>query len=162
MSPRKVRLVTNVIKGLPVDRATDQLEQVNKAAARPVLKLLKSAIANAEHNYHLDRRTLRVKSIVTNDGPRFKRYRPMAFGRAGEILHRMSHVNLVLEDVAKSPPRPKTARPTPASVVSKKTVKAAPASPGVPPLKRPTPPAASDKERRRQAQEPEVARKGTS
>lgn len=116
MAPRKVRLVTNLIKGLPVDHAVDQLSVLPKRASLPVLKLLNSAIANAEHNFQLKRDELFIKSIVANEGPRLKRYQPRAFGRAAEILKRMTHVTIVLEDKSKSKPK-KAAAKTPAAPV---------------------------------------------
>lgn len=105
IAPRKVRLVINLIRGLHVDQAVDQLAVLPKRSALPILKLLHSAIANAEHNFQLVRKDLRIKSIVANEGPRLKRYQPRAFGRAGEILKRMTHVTIVLEDLAKSVPK---------------------------------------------------------
>lgn len=104
LAPRKVRLVINLIRGLSVTRAADQLSVLPKAAATPILKLLNSAIANAEHNFHLERENLRVKAIVANDGPRLKRWQPRAFGRASEILKRTSHVTIVLEDLTTGKP----------------------------------------------------------
>lgn len=102
IAPRKVRLVINLIRGMQVDRAIDQLSVLPKASTLPITKLLKSAIANAENNFHLVQKDLSIKSIVANEGPRLKRYRPRAFGRAAEIQKRMSHVTIVLEDKAKS------------------------------------------------------------
>ena len=97
MSPRKVRLVTNLIRGAAVKDAQNQLKFSAKAASRPVLKLLNSAVANADHNYNLDTSTLRVKTILVNEGPMLKRFMPRAFGRAATIRKRMSHVKIVLE-----------------------------------------------------------------
>ena len=121
IAPRKVRLVVNLVRGLPVDQATDQLTVLPKRAARPVLKLLNSAIANAEHNFKLERKDLRIKSIVANEGPRLKRFQPRAFGRAAEILKKMTHVTIVLEDTAKS------AAPKKSTVKHPPTTKATPA-----------------------------------
>ncbi len=108
LAPRKVRLVVDLVRGMPVDQAVDQLTILPKASSLPVLKLLNSAIANAEHNFKLDRKTLHIKSIVANEGPRLKRYRPRAFGRAAEILKRSSHITIVLEDSGHSAPPAKT------------------------------------------------------
>ncbi len=124
-SPRKVRLVVNLVRGMPVDQATDQLLVLPKQAARPVLKLINSAVANAEHNFKLDRQTLRIKSIVANEGPRLKRWQPRAFGRAAEILKRMTHVTVVLEDLAQSKPLP-LAQKKPATIATPTAVKHAP------------------------------------
>lgn len=97
MSPKKVRLVTDLVKGMDIDKAEAQLRFVNKAAARPVLKLLQSAKANAEHNFKLETSGLFVKSIIVDGGPVLHRWRPRAFGRATPIRKRSSHVTLVLE-----------------------------------------------------------------
>jgi large subunit ribosomal protein L22 len=97
MSPRKVRLVVDLIRGMAVEPALAQLQFMSKAAARPVRKLLESAIANAEHNFKLDRDGLRVKAALVNQGPTLKRWRPRAMGSAAPILKRTSHITLVLE-----------------------------------------------------------------
>ena len=108
IAPRKVRLVINLIRGMQVDRALDQLSVLPKASTQPITKLLKSAIANAENNFQLAHQDLMIKTIVANEGPKLKRYRPRAFGRAAEILKRMSHVTIVLEDKAKTTAPKKT------------------------------------------------------
>lgn len=97
-SPRKVRLVADLLRKLPVAAARQQLTFANKDAAGPLLKLLNSAVANAEHNHKLDGETLRVKSITVDPGPVLKRFRPRAFGRAAEIKKKTSHVVLTLTD----------------------------------------------------------------
>lgn len=96
ISPRKVRLVTDLIKGMDVQEAEIQLKFLTKKAAKPVLKLLKSAIANAEHNFGINKDNLYISEIQVNEGPRFKRWMPRAMGRADLILKRTSHVKLVL------------------------------------------------------------------
>lgn len=98
MSPRKVRLVVNTIRGLSVAAAETQLNFLPKLAAQPVLKLLNSAIANAEHNFKLDKKDLYVKFIVADGGPTLKRFRPRAFGRAAPIRKRTTHVSLILSN----------------------------------------------------------------
>ncbi len=100
MSPRKVRLVVDAVRGKHVDAAITQLRFLNKAAALPVLKLLQSAVANAEHNFKLDRGSLYVKAIAADGGPVLKRWRARAFGRAATIRKRTSHISVVLDDVA--------------------------------------------------------------
>jgi large subunit ribosomal protein L22 len=96
MSPRKVRLVIDTVRGLPVSVAESRLQFMNKGAALPVLKLLRSAIANAEHNFKLDKATLTVKTITADGGPVLKRFQPRAFGRGAPIRKRTTHINLVL------------------------------------------------------------------
>ena len=97
MSPRKVRLVVDAVRGMAGAPALAQLTFMSRAAARPVKKLLESAIANAEHNFKLDREGLYIKSALVNQGPTLKRWRPRAMGSAAPILKRTSHVTLVLE-----------------------------------------------------------------
>jgi large subunit ribosomal protein L22 len=97
MSPRKVRLVVDAVRGMSVEPALAQLTFMSRAAARPVRKLLESAIANAEHNFKLDREGLFIKAALVNQGPTLKRWRPRAMGAAAPILKRTSHVTLVLE-----------------------------------------------------------------
>ncbi len=103
MAPRKVRLVIDTVRGLPVDEAETRLKFVRQAAGRPVLKLLQSAIANAEHNFKLDRSTLYVKTITADGGPTLKRFRARAMGRAATIRKRTTHINLVLDERAAKP-----------------------------------------------------------
>lgn len=97
-SPRKVRTVLRLLPGKPVAAAEAQLRFLPKAAARPLLKLLQSAIANAEHNFKLKRDALRVAKAFADEGPKLKRYRPAAFGMAHPILKRSAHVTIVLTD----------------------------------------------------------------
>lgn len=96
MSPRKVRLVIDVIRGMDVTRAQTQLQFLKKAATLPVLKLLNSAIANAEHNFQMDKSTLFVKTITADGGPTIHRWTPKAFGRAAPIRKRTSHITIIL------------------------------------------------------------------
>ena len=98
MSPRKVRLVVDTIRGLSVAAAETKLHFVPKLASEPVLKLLLSAVANANHNFHLQKEDLYVKSIVADGGPTLKRFRARAFGRAAPIRKRTTHITIVLAD----------------------------------------------------------------
>ncbi len=97
MSPRKVRLITNLIRGQMVLKAIAQLQALRKDAVRPVLKLLRSAIANAEHKYELKEKDLKIKSALTNGGPILYRSMPRAMGRATPIRKRTSHIEIILE-----------------------------------------------------------------
>lgn len=103
MSPRKVRLVVDVVRGLDVDTARRQLKFMKKAAAEPVFKLLNSAVANAEHNFHLKSETLYIKTIFADAGPVLHRWTPRAFGRASPIRKRMTHLSLVLDERSVAP-----------------------------------------------------------
>lgn len=96
MSPRKVRWVVDLVRGLDVDKAEAQLRFMSKAAARPVLKVIQSAKANAEHNFKLSPETLYVKAITVDGGPVLNRWRARAFGRAAAIRKRSSHITVVL------------------------------------------------------------------
>ncbi len=98
MSPRKVRLVVDLVRGLPVAEADAQLEFFRKAAALPVRKLLQSAIANATHNFQLEAGALRIKEIRVDGGPVLKRARPRAMGRSAPIRKRTSHISIILTD----------------------------------------------------------------
>ena len=98
IAPRKVRLVTDSIKGKNVKDALTELKFRPKRAADPLLKLLKSALANAKHNSQITdpENTLIIKDIQVNEGKPFKRLLPRAFGRANIIKKRTSHIKLVL------------------------------------------------------------------
>ncbi len=163
IAPRKVRLVINLIRGMQVDRALDQLSVLPKASTLPVTKLLKSAIANATNNFQLTASDLYIKSIVANEGPKLKRYRPRAFGRAAELLKRMTHVTIVLEDKTQTPAPKKGAKPVKAEMtkVAADEVPHAPAKPGVvkkPASKQP----ATTKAQVRDAQDKIIHRRGES
>jgi len=101
-SPRKTRLVVDVIRGMQVEKALDQLKFVNKKATLPVSKLVKSAIANAENNYDLSKDNLFVKEVRVDEGPTLKRWMPRAHGRATTIRKRTSHIILVLGEIKDS------------------------------------------------------------
>jgi len=97
-SPQKVRLVADQVRGKSVEEAATILRFSHKFAARPLEKLLRSAIANAEHrdeNMDLDR--LYVKEIWVDGGPTLRRIRPQPMGRAFRILKRQSHITIKLD-----------------------------------------------------------------
>lgn len=98
IAPRKVRLVTNLVKGLPASVAIAELSFLPKGAARPVRKLIESAVANAVHNFKLNREALYVQKITADGGPTLKRWRARAFGRAAPIRKRTTHISVVLTD----------------------------------------------------------------
>ena len=99
IAPRKVRIVAENIKGLKAENAVTQLRFTQKKAARILLKVLNSALANAEQNSQIDVDTLYVKKIFVDEGPTAKRWRPRALGRATRILKRTSHITIVLDEV---------------------------------------------------------------
>lgn len=113
IAPRKVRLVSNVISGMPVNDALIELGKQVKRSSEPVEKLLRSAIANAEHNFGLDPGNLYVLSAVVGEGQRLKRWMPRAFGRANPIMRRLSKVTLVLEETVEGLNRKERKRPEP-------------------------------------------------
>lgn len=102
ISPRKVRLVVDVIRGMKVEKALDQLKFINKKSTHPIDKLLKSAIANAENNFELKKDNLLVKEIRVDEGMTMKRSMPRARGRATVIRKRVSHVMITLGELVDS------------------------------------------------------------
>ncbi len=98
ISPRKVGLVLDLIRNKPVDLAMGILKHTPKAACEDLEKLLKSAIANAENNYNMDRSKLYVAECLVTPGPILKRIRPRAQGRAFRILKRTSHITIVVKE----------------------------------------------------------------
>jgi len=98
MSPRKVRLITGLIKGMDAAEAKMQLRFLNKKASDPVAKLLDSAIANAKNNFNIEKDNLYIASIAVNPGSVLKRWTPRAFGRTSPIMKRTSHIALVLKE----------------------------------------------------------------
>ena len=96
VSPTKVRQVARLIQGMPALEAATMLEFTDKAAARPLLKCLNSAIANAENNDGLDPEDLVVHSAVADEGPTLKRYQPRAMGRAYRIRKRSTHITVIV------------------------------------------------------------------
>jgi large subunit ribosomal protein L22 len=97
-SPYKVRLVLDLVRGLPVDEARVVLDFTNRKAAPTIKKVLDSAIANAEHNFALDADELYVAEAYADEGPTLKRWRPRARGRATKIRKRTSHITIVVAD----------------------------------------------------------------
>ena len=98
IAPRKARLVTELIKGKPVEEALTILRFVPKKAARLVDKTLRSAVANAEQNPNIDVDTLYIKRIFVDGGPTMKRWRARAMGRATKIIKRTSHITVILDE----------------------------------------------------------------
>ncbi len=98
MSPQKVRLVLDTIKGKPVGEALAMLRFMPQKATTPVAKALKSASANAENNFNMDPDDLVVLRVSADEGRTLKRYRPRARGRVNQILKRSSHVTVVVSE----------------------------------------------------------------
>ncbi|PIS13489.1 MAG: 50S ribosomal protein L22 [Candidatus Tagabacteria bacterium CG09_land_8_20_14_0_10_41_14] len=98
VSPRKVRLLADLIKGMSLKEAESQIRFSTKKSNPSLLKLLKSAEQNARHNFRLKSDNLYIKEITVDVGPVLKRYMPRARGRAATIRRRSSHITVVLGD----------------------------------------------------------------
>src|ERR1041385_2201427 len=96
MSPRKLRLVADLVRLKQVDLALEQLRFASKKAALPLAKAINSAVANAVHNFNLNKEDLFIKSLTIDGGPVYRRYAPRAQGRAFVERKRTSHINVVL------------------------------------------------------------------
>lgn len=97
ISPKKVRLVVDAIRNMGAEQALAQLQFIKKGAVKPVAKLLNSAMANAFHNFEIEKGGLRIKEIRVDQASTLKRWRPRAFGKAGMIRKKSSHINIILE-----------------------------------------------------------------
>ena len=98
ISPQKVRLVADLIRGKKVEDALNLLMFTPKSSAPVITKVLKSAVANAGQRQGVDVDTLLVKSITVDEGPTMKRFRARAMGRGTRILKRMSHITIIVEE----------------------------------------------------------------
>jgi len=98
-APRKVRQVIDLVRGKKVPEAQSMLLFTVNRSARPVLKLLNSAVAAAKHDLHIDESNLFISKITVDEGPKLKRWHPMSRGRAYPIMKRSSHVALVLSEI---------------------------------------------------------------
>ena len=99
IAPRKVQIVLDLIRNQPADKAMAILKYTPKAACEPLMKLLKSAMANAENNNNMDVSRLYVAECSVCQGPTLKRIRPRAQGRAFRINKKTSHITLVLKEM---------------------------------------------------------------
>ena len=98
ISPRKVKIVLDLIRGKDAGTAMAILKNTNKIAAESLVKLLKSAVANAQHNFNMDASNLFVSECFVCPGPTLKRIMPRAKGSADRILKRTSHVTMVVKE----------------------------------------------------------------
>ncbi|RJQ07305.1 MAG: 50S ribosomal protein L22 [Bacillota bacterium] len=98
ISPRKVRIVLDLVRGKSVDEALNMLKFLPKRASTLVAKAVRSAAANAEQNYDMKRENLVVSQAFADGGPTFKRYQPRQRGRAFEIKQRTTHVTVVVRE----------------------------------------------------------------
>lgn len=98
ISAQKVRRYVDLVRGKKVEEALSLLQFYVSPAAKAVAKVIKSAAANAENNYEIPIKDLRIKRIYADEGPRLKRYRPQARGRISPILKRSSHITVIVEE----------------------------------------------------------------
>ncbi|AEF93121.1 ribosomal protein L22 [Desulfotomaculum nigrificans CO-1-SRB] len=98
VSPRKARMVVDLIRGKKLDEALAILRYTPNKATEAVTKVVKSAAANAEHNYDMDKDELYISKIYVDQGPSLKRIMPRAMGRADIIKRRTSHITVVVSD----------------------------------------------------------------
>jgi len=98
LSPQKGRLIADMIRGLPVERALEILQFNIRRSAKRMKKVLESAIANAEHNQGADVDELRVQAVLIDAGPTLKRFHARAKGRGARILKRTSHITITVSD----------------------------------------------------------------
>lgn len=97
-SPRKIRAVANTIRHLPIAKALEVLSLWHKKASSPLRAALLSAVANAKHNFGIEKENLAIKELRINPGPILKRTRPRARGQANVIKKRMAHIQLILAE----------------------------------------------------------------
>lgn len=100
-TPRKVRLVANTVKGMSIEAALRQLAVIERRASILILKVIRQALANAEHNHGITADKLSLKSIIVENGPHMKRFRAVSRGRAHTILKKTCHVVVELESKEK-------------------------------------------------------------
>jgi large subunit ribosomal protein L22 len=98
VSPRKAQLVADLVRGKGSEEAVNILTFTKKSAAKIIIKLLKSAIANATQKKNIDVDRLFIKKITVDQGPTMKRFQPRALGRATTIRKRTSHITIVLDE----------------------------------------------------------------
>lgn len=98
ISPRKARLVIDLIRGKSVAEAAAILKVMPNRATEPIVKVLNSAVANAEHNANLNRDSLVVSKAFIDPGPTLKRFKPRAMGRADHMLRRTSHITVAVSE----------------------------------------------------------------
>jgi large subunit ribosomal protein L22 len=111
IAPRKVRLVADLIRGKKVERAQTVLNFTPKRASLPLMKLLNQALSNAKNNFQLDPVSLYISKITVDEGPKYKRWRARARGRADQIQKKTSHVILILDETVKKAKKVKKAKP---------------------------------------------------
>ncbi len=103
IGPRKARRVIDLVRGMKASDALDILRFSPQAASEDIYKVVASAMANAEHNEHLDRDALWISEAYVDEGPTLKRFRPRAQGRAYRVRKRTSHITVIVEAREQAP-----------------------------------------------------------
>jgi large subunit ribosomal protein L22 len=98
VTPRKARLVVDLVRGKTVVEALEILSVLNKSAVTPVTKVIKSAVANATNNFNMDESSLYIKEAYVDDSIRMRRYLPRAKGSASGLVKRTCHITIVVAD----------------------------------------------------------------
>jgi len=130
ISPKKARLVADVVRGDNAVSALTSLKFIPKKAAQIIYKALASAVANAENNYNLDKSKLVISKITIDKGPSLKRFRPRSKGMASALLKRTSHITVVVSDLGKDvAPVKKVVKPVVEDKIAKTEVKKPAAKP---------------------------------
>ena len=107
ISPRKTRLVADLIRGKSVLEAQAILNFIVKKSKEPFLKLLNQAVNNAQNSFQLDEKNLYISKITVDEGPKLKRWRPRSRGQAYEIQKKTSHISIVLDQIITKPVKKK-------------------------------------------------------
>lgn len=123
ISPRKVGVVAALVRGRSVEDALVILSHTPRRSALPVQKVIESAKANADHNHNLKPDTLMITEITVNHGPRLKRYRPAAHGRALPFQRRTSHIRVVVDGEVRAAAKKTADKPATKKVAEKSTTK---------------------------------------
>jgi len=98
ISPTKVRIVVNLLRGKGVNEALTLLKFIPKRASEPIAKVIASAAANAEHNFNLNKESLVISQVFVDQGPTMKRFHPRQRGQAFPILKRSSHITVLVKE----------------------------------------------------------------
>jgi large subunit ribosomal protein L22 len=129
IAPRKVRLVSDLIRKKSVEESQIILNFTTNRTAPLLLKLLKQAVANAKNNFQIDESNLYIQKITIDEGPKLKRWRPRSRGMAFPIQKKTSHITIVLEEIKKKPKkaeRIKKSRPKPVEEIKQEKAKKTP------------------------------------
>jgi len=110
IAPRKVRLLADLIRGKKVKEAITLLDFSLKKGSRPIKKLLEQALANAKNNFQLEESSLYISKITVDEGPKLKRWRARARGRAARIQKKTSHITLILDEIKEGERKKKVVR----------------------------------------------------